>query len=108
MSTIKMDGKTENDLPCWIPGSELATIIRNEARGSWQRGVAENLIRNGFVVGYRADGSMLKGKAKKYSSHYQESLENYMQRLNDVLPGTLFLEHTGVGSRGAWGYRLVI
>ena len=107
--TTGNNSKTPNGKDCLI-AAELP-ILRNriyeQARGTWQEGVAGYLIRNGYVVGYEADGSRLKGKAKKYQSKYAKSLDNLMTRIEEHLPLGLELNSERVGPKGAWGYRLV-
>ena len=103
-----MDGRTANGKPCWIPGPELAKLIRNQAKGSWQQDVVENLINHGYIIGYEATGSQLKGKARSYQSKYQRSLRNLMTRIDEHLVGSLEILDDQVGPKGAFGYRLVI
>jgi hypothetical protein len=102
------DARTPNGLPCWIAGQELAALIREQARGSYQAGVANHLIQYGYVIGYRATGSMLKGNARKYNGKYATSVRNLMNRIEEKLPGTLCIEKGPVGPKGGFGYRLVI
>ncbi len=102
------DAKTPNGLPCWIAGQQLSKLIREQTRGTFQEGVANHIINYGYVIEYCADGSMLKGKAKKYSGHYAESVRNLMNRIENILPGTLCIEKGPVGPKGGFGYRLVI
>ena len=102
------DAKTPNGLPCWIPGTVLAETIRNQARGTFQRDVAEQLISKGFVIEYKPAGTQLKGKAKSYSSKYNTSVSNLMGRIEKNLPGTMDIIKGPVGPKGAFGYRLVI
>ena len=103
-----MDCKTPNGKPCWIPGPELAKLLRKQARGSWQQEVVENLISNGYVVSYQATGNQLRGRAKNYQSKYQTSLRNLMIRIEEHLVGTLEIRSEAVGPKDAFGYRLVI
>ena len=104
----EMDGKTPSGKPCWIPGKELADIIRSQTRGTFQASVAENLIRNGYIISYLADGGILKGKAANYKGRYEESVRNLMNRIESVLPGTLEIKAGSVGPKGGFGYYLVI
>ena len=108
MSLDLNDAKTPNGLPCWIPGTVLAETIRNQARGTFQRDVAEQLISEGFVIGYKPTGVQLKGKAASYKSKYDASVNNLMVRIMWNLPGTLDIIKGPVGPKGAFGYRLVI
>jgi len=103
------NGKTPNGKDCLI-AEELPLLqkrIYEQARGTWQEGVAGYLIRNGYVVGYEADGTRLRGKAGKYGSKYAKSLDNLMVRIEEHLPLGLELKSEQVGQKGAWGYRLV-
>lgn len=102
------DAKTPNGLPCWIAGKELASLIREQSMGVFQDGVVNHLIEYGYVIEYCADGSMLKGKAKSYNSHYMKSVRNLMDRIENNLPGTLRIKKGPVGPKGGFGYRLVI
>ena len=102
------DAKTPNGLPCWIPGTVLAETIRNQARGTFQRDVAEQLISEGFIIEYKPTGSQLRGRAKSYQSKYNRSISNLMGRIENNLPGTLEIVKGPVGPKGAFGYRLVI
>ncbi len=102
------DAKTPNGLPCWIAGKELAEMIREQARGCYQDAVVEFLVQHGYVVGYRATGDMLKGKARKYNGKYANSVQNLMDRIDSMLPGTLEIRRDFVGPKGAFGYRLII
>lgn len=103
------NGKTPNGKDCLI-AAELPVLqkrIYEQARGTWQEGVAGYLIRNGYVISYEADGSRLKGKAGNYGSKYAKSLDNLMTRIEEHLPLGLELKSEKVGPKGAWGYRLV-
>ncbi len=104
----EMDRRTPNGKPCWVPGPELAKLLRKQAKGAWQQEVVENLIANGYVIGYKATGSMLKGKAQKYQTKYQTSLRNLVTRIDEHLVGSLELVDDQVGPKGAFGYRLII
>ena len=104
----EMDGKTPNGKPCWLPGEELGRMMFECARGSWQESVVRNLICNGYIISYKADGSQLVGKAASYGSKYGRSLYNLTSRISKMLPGTLELKCEAVGPKGAFGYRLTI
>jgi hypothetical protein len=86
--------------------SEFGNKIYAQARGSWQRNVAINLCKQGYVIGYLADGK-LRGNAKKYQGHYQESLSHLMLRIANALDGSKYSLISGsVGPNGAFGYYL--
>ena len=91
---------------CIIPNDGLKDLIWSQARGSYQRLIALNLQTNGFVIGYKAQGDVVRGKAKSYKGRYETSLHNFAERVNDRLPGRYRLEYDRVGPKGAWGYRL--
>ena len=104
----QMDGITPSGQSCWIPGPVLADLIRKQARGNYQVSVVENLIRNGYIISYIADGGQLKGKASKYKGRYEQSVQNLMTRIEEHLPGTLEVKSGAVGPKGGHGYWLVI
>ena len=104
----EMTDKTPSGQPCWIPGPVLADLIRKQARGNYQASVAENLIRNGYIVTYLADGGQLKGNAARYKGRYEQSVQNLMTRIEEHLPGTLEIKSGEVGPKGGHGYWLVI
>lgn len=87
--------------------SKLGNLITGQARGSWQRAVVANLCKEGYVIGYLADGK-LRGKARQYQSHYSESLSNLMDRITDTLHDNspFCLRSGSVGPNGAFGYYL--
>jgi hypothetical protein len=89
--------------------SPIVPIIINQARGSWQREVAANLIRNGYVIGYLATGSKLRGKAKSYNTGYERSLSHLMERTRIAVhqSSPYRLLDGPVGPKGAFGYYLV-
>lgn len=92
--------------PCIKANPGLAAIISSQARGSFQRRVAENLISDGWVVAYLADGKPIRGKAKAYKGRYEASVRNVMNRINDMLPGRYHIESGPVGVKGGYGYWL--
>ena len=98
--------KTPNGDDCIIPGETLAGMILGKARGSYQRAAARTLIETGYIIGYKAGGDVLKGKARKYTGRYGASLRNFAHRVQDALPGRYQLEYDRVGPKGAWGFRL--
>ena len=103
------NGKTPNGKDCLI-AAELPVLqkrIYEQARGTWQEGVAGFLVRNGYIISYEADGSRLRGKAHSYGTKYARSLYNLMTRIEEHLPLGLELKSEKVGPKGAWGYRLV-
>ena len=104
----EMDGKTPSGKSCWIPGKELSGMIRSQTRGNFQEAVAENLIRNGYIISYLADGGILKGNAARYKGRYEQSVQNLMSRIESILPGTLEIKSGTVGPKGGFGYYLVI
>lgn len=104
----EMTDKTPSGKPCWIPGPVLADLIRKQARGNYQANVAENLIRNGYIVTYMADGGQLKGNAARYKGRYEKSVFNLMTRIEEHLPGALEIKSGEVGPKGGHGYWLVI
>lgn len=87
--------------------SKLGNLITSQARGDWQRAVVANLCKQGYIIGYLAD-SKLRGKARQYQSHYQESLTNLMDRISDALHDNspFCLISGSVGPNGAFGYYL--
>ncbi len=87
--------------------SKLGNLITSQARGNWQRAVVSNLCKQGYIIGYLADGK-LRGKARQYQSHYQESLTNLMDRIFNVLQknSPYRLVSGSVGPNGAYGYYL--
>lgn len=94
---------------CIIPEKEsrLANLISRNEKGPWQKEVTENLISQGYVIGYLATGK-LRGNAKKYQSHYSRSLNNLMGRIKEDLKNNspYKLVSDRVGPRGAFGYYL--
>lgn len=99
---------TPNGKPCWIPGTMLADQIRNQARGCFQKEVAETLISQGYIIEYKPTGTVLKGKARSYNTRYNTSIRNMMARIAKNLPGTLDILSNFVGPKNAFGYRLVV
>ena len=84
--------------------SRMYELVVAQAQGSWQNAVAQNLVRNGYIIGYLADGP-LKGKAKKYSSKYRRSLSNLMDRIETALLDTPYSLCSGpVGPKGGYGW----
>jgi hypothetical protein len=104
----EMTETTPNGKPCWIPGEVLAEVIRNQAKGRFQKEVAETLISQGYIIEYKPTGTTLKGKAKSYNTRYNTSTRHLMARIAEVLPGTLDILSDFVGPKNAFGYRLVI
>lgn len=101
--------KTPYGEECWAEideDSRLGTLIMSQARRHWQRSVIRNLLRNGYIIGYQADGSTLKGKAKSYQSSYAKSLYNLMDRVTQVvLDETPYhVVHGATGPKGGFGY----
>lgn len=85
--------------------SNLGTLIQEQAHGTWQREVTDALARNGYVIGYRAAGT-LRGKAASYMSKYQRSLDHLMNRISDALytESPYRLRSGGVGPKGGFGW----
>lgn len=50
------------------------------ARGSWQRGIIDDML----VGGCTNPVAQLRGKAKDYSGRYQESFDNLLDRLQSA------------------------
>ena len=98
--------KTPNGDDCIIPNEALKSLIAGEARGSYQMAAARNLIATGYIIGYKAQGDVIRGKAKNYKGRYEASLRNFANRVQDALPGRFQLEYARVGPKGAWGFRL--
>lgn len=98
--------QTPNGDECIIPDEQTAQIIVAQAKGVYQRTVAENLCEQGFVVGYLADGGALKGKAGMYKMRYAESVEHLMDRIYEVLPAGMMLQNGPTGQKGGFGYFL--
>ena len=84
----------------------MGKLVIDQARGSWQRSVCQSLLRDGYIIGYQATGSSLRGKARKYQSKYQTSLHNLMDRVTQVIldESPYCLIHGRVGPKGAYGY----
>jgi len=99
--------ETENKKECYVPDTELASVIKTMARGCYQQMVASNLCENGFIVGYRATGSPLVGHARKYKVRYEISVNNFIARVNEILPENYLIIYDKVGKNGAYGYRMV-
>lgn len=93
------DARTPNGMPCWIAGQELAEVIRNQAKGSYQKELVEAIITKGYVI---------QNKLSKSRSRYDTSIAHLMNRIDNVLPGTLHIEEGPTGLQGGFGYRLVI
>lgn len=88
-----------------LRGNEkVEKIIMSQVRGCYQDMCAESLIRDGYVIGYKAGGDILKGKARDYVSRYMKSLDSLMFRIGGELPAGLYLVSGEVGLRGACGY----
>ena len=105
----KIETKTPFGEDCIIPrgNEELENIINAQVKGCYQEAVARSLIWDGYVVAYKADGDVLKGKAKQYQGRYMESLTNLMDRMHDTLiENGHYLVSGEVGPRGAFGYYL--
>jgi hypothetical protein len=98
--------KTPRGDDCIVPGEALAEMIFRQARGSYQRDAARNLAETGYIIGYKAQGDVVRGKAKNYKGRYEASLRNFANRVQDALPGRFQLEYARVGPKGAWGFRL--
>jgi hypothetical protein len=93
---------------CIVPrgNEELENIINEQVKGCYQEAVARELIWEGCVIGYKADGDTLKGNAAKYQTHYRRSVEALMARITEALPEGMYLCSGEVGPRGAFGYYL--
>lgn len=98
--------KTPHGDDCIIPNDALKSLIAGTARGSYQVAAARNLIATGYIIGYKAQGSEVIGRAAKYKGRYEASLRTFANRVNEKLPGRFHLEYDRVGPKGAWGYRL--
>ncbi|MGB3944532.1 MAG: hypothetical protein WBK88_07060 [Methanothrix sp.] len=98
--------KTPRGNDCIIPNEALKSLIVGKARGSYQRAAARGLAETGYIIGYKAQGDVVRGKAKNYKGRYEASLRNFANRVQDALPGRFQLEYDRVGPKGAWGYRL--
>jgi len=102
-----MESKTPFGEVCIIPLEGTRKLIMSQARGNWQQKVTEQLVQKGYVIGYQATGTQLKGKAKNYQSRYAKSLVNLMNRIENVLVPTPFgLIKDEVGPKGAFGWYL--
>lgn len=89
---------------CVSEVDQVKPMLLVQAKGSWQKEVVSNLVSSGYIVGYRATG-MLRGKARKYQSHYARSLTNLMTRIENRLMTTDFVLCYGqVGPKGGYGY----
>lgn len=100
-------GKTPSGLECWIPDTESDKIyIMNQTRGRFQREVARALIEKGYIIEYKPTGATIKGNARKYTSKYQRSIKNLMDRIGGI-PGYPLVVAGAVGPKGAFGYYLV-
>ena len=103
-----MTTKTPYGDECVVPrgNEELENIINAQVKGCYQEAVARELIWEGYIIGYKADGDVLKGKAARYQMHYNRSLAALMARITEALPEGVYLLEGEVGPRGAFGYYL--
>lgn len=103
---------TENKTPfgdaCIVArgNEELENILNAQVKGRYQEAVVKELIWEGYIIGYKADGGPLKGNAAKYQTHYRRSVEALMARITEALPEGYYLLSGEVGLRGAFGYYL--
>jgi hypothetical protein len=103
------NSKTPSGKHCVVPvqNSRLAVLITSQANGSWQRNVANKLVETGYIVGYQATGSALRGKAGNYRGHYDRSLANLIARIRTALNDNgapVKIASGSVGPKSGYGY----
>lgn len=82
----------------------IKTLMISQTKGCYQYSAILRLYNQGYIIGYLADGSQIKGKAGKYLGRYQTSLRNVINRINKVLPDNIEICSGSVGPKGAFGY----
>ena len=83
--------------------SRFAEIAIAEAKGDWQKQIVEQICQDGYIQIYKD----LRGKARSYSSRYEESARNLFGRINkklDKLACPYKIEYDQIGPKGGFGY----
>ncbi len=87
---------------------QIKELMISQTRGCYQESAISRLYNEGYIIGYKATGSPIKGKAGNYQSKYQTSLRNVINRINKILPDGIEICSGSVGPKGAFGYYLEV